>query len=217
MDTKGQQDILTLAEAFVQDKLQHDSSGHDWWHIYRVTQTAATIATEHGADIFVCKLAALLHDIADEKLNESELVGLAIVRDWLAQQDVPPSIIKHVMEIIATLSFKGGRRAPMQTLEGQIVQDADRLDAMGAMGISRVFAYSGAKGRPIHNPELAPRTNMTPEEYRNGKDTAINHFYEKLLLLKDLMNTSYGRKLAEQRHQFMIDYLEQFYLEWEGH
>jgi uncharacterized protein len=120
------------------------------------------------------------------------------------------------MEIIASLSFKGGNRPPMRTIEGQIVQDADRLDAIGAMGISRVFAFSGAKGRPIHIPNLAPRANMTPEEYRNGKDTAINHFHEKLLKLEALMNTAYGRKMAEQRHQFMLDYLKQFELEWEG-
>jgi uncharacterized protein len=215
MDITAQQRILANAAHFAQEKLAADSSGHDWWHVDRVARTACKIAQVEKADAFICQLAALLHDVADEKLNESEQAGLAIVMQWLQQQQVPVLILQHVMEIISSLSFKGGNRPPMRTLEGQIVQDADRLDAIGAMGISRVFAYSGAKGRPIHVPNLAPRINMTPEEYRNGKDTAINHFHEKLLKLKDLMNTTYGRKLAEQRHQFMLDYLKQFELEWE--
>jgi uncharacterized protein len=208
--------ILGAAAAFAQDKLAGDHSGHDWWHVDRVARTARTIAKAEGADVFVCVLAAHLHDVADEKLNESEEAGLAIVKSWLVTQQMPSAALEHIMEIIASLSFKGGNRPPMRTLEGQVVQDADRLDAIGAMGISRVFAYSGAKGRPIHLPHIAPRINMTAEEYRNGKDTAINHFYEKLLKLKDLMNTNYGRQLAEQRHQFMMGYLEQFYKEWEG-
>jgi uncharacterized protein len=217
MDITMQQRILTNATQFAQEKLAADSSGHDWWHVNRVARTASRIAHLEKADGFICELAALLHDVADEKLNESEQAGLTIAEQWLQQQQVPALILQHVMEIIGSLSFKGGNRPPMRTLEGQIVQDADRLDAIGAMGISRVFAYSGAKGRPIHVPDLAPRLNMTPEEYRNGKDTAINHFHEKLLKLKDLMNTTFGRKLAEQRHEFMLDYLKQFELEWEGH
>jgi uncharacterized protein len=216
MDILAQQQLITNAAHFAQEKLQADSSGHDWWHVDRVTRTASKIARAEKADAFVCELASLLHDVADEKLNESEQAGLAIVEQWLQKESVPTLILQHVMEIIASLSYKGGNRPPMRTLEGQIVQDADRLDAIGAMGISRVFAYSGAKGRPIHTPNLAPRANMTPEEYRNGKDTAINHFHEKLLKLKALMNTAYGRKMAEQRHQFMLDYLKQFELEWEG-
>jgi len=207
---------LANAAHFAQQVLGADSSGHDWWHVDRVARTASKIACVEKADVFVCELAALLHDVADEKLNESEQAGLNIVEQWLEKEQVPVAILQHVMEIIASLSFKGGSRPPMRTLEGKIVQDADRLDAMGAMGISRVFAYSGAKGRPIHLPNLAPRANMTPEEYRNGKDTAINHFHEKLLKLKNLMNTDYGQKMAEQRHQFMLDYLQQFELEWQG-
>jgi uncharacterized protein len=216
MDITFQQRILANAANFAQEKLSADSSGHDWWHVDRVARTACKIAQVEKADVFICELAALLHDVADEKLNESEQAGQAIVMQWLQQQQVSAVILQHVMEIISSLSFKGGNRPPMRTLEGQIVQDADRLDAIGAMGISRVFAYSGAKGRPIHVPGLAPRMNMTAKEYRNGKDTAINHFHEKLLKLKDLMNTEFGRKLAEQRHQFMLDYLQQFELEWEG-
>jgi uncharacterized protein len=216
MDIATQQLILVNATHFAQQVLGADSSGHDWWHVDRVARTASKIAGVEKADVFVCELAALLHDVADEKLNESEQAGLTIVEQWLEKEQVPVAILQHVMEIIASLSFKGGSRPPMRTLEGKIVQDADRLDAMGAMGISRVFAYSGAKGRPIHLPNLAPRANMTPEEYRNGKDTAINHFHEKLLKLKNLMNTDYGQKMAEQRHQFMLDYLQQFELEWQG-
>jgi uncharacterized protein len=216
MDITTKQNILANATLFAQKKLAADSSGHDWWHVDRVARTACKIALVEKADVFICELAALLHDVADEKLNESEQAGLTIVEQWLQQQMVSLSVLQQVMEIIGSLSFKGGNRPPMRTLEGQIVQDADRLDAIGAMGISRVFAYSGAKGRPIHVPNLVPRENMTPEEYRNGKDTAINHFYEKLLKLKELMNTEYGRKLAEQRHQFMLIYLQQFELEWEG-
>jgi uncharacterized protein len=216
MNMATQELILADAAAFAQRILGSDSSGHDWWHVDRVARTARKLAQVEKADAFICELAALLHDVADEKLNESEQAGLAIVEQWLQQEHVIEATRLHVMEIIASLSFKGGNRPPMRTIEGKVVQDADRLDAMGAMGISRVFAYSGAKGRPIHIPDLAPRENMTAEEYRNGKDTAINHFHEKLLKLKELMNTDYGKKMAEQRHQFMLDYLMQFELEWQG-
>jgi uncharacterized protein len=160
----------------VREKLAADSSGHDWWHIYRVVQNAKTIAREENADPFVCELAALLHDMADEKLNADEAAAMRELERWLEAR-VEPEISAHVLEIIATMSFKGGMRPPMRTLEGKVVQDADRLDAIGAVGIARVFAYSGWKARPIHDPSMAPRENMTAEEYRNGKDTAINHFY----------------------------------------
>lgn len=216
MNIATQQLILANAAHFAQQKLGADSSGHDWWHVDRVARTASKLAHVEKADAFICELAALLHDVADEKLNESEEAGLEIVEQWLQKAQIPAAILQHVMEIIASLSYKGGNRPPMRTLEGRVVQDADRLDAIGAMGISRVFAYSGAKGRPIHNPDLAPRGNMTPEEYRNGKDTAINHFHEKLLKLKELMNTEDGKRMAEQRHQFMLIYLKQFELEWQG-
>jgi uncharacterized protein len=209
--------ILQAAEAYVKNKLEKDSSGHDWWHIYRVTQTAKTIAAEERADLFVCELASLLHDVTDDKLNADPAAAERELREWLEASGAGAEVTAHVLEIIATMSFKGGgRRVPMRTLEGQVVQDADRLDAIGAVGISRVFAYSGWKGRPIHDPLVKPREGMTPEEYRSGNDTAINHFYEKLLKLKDLMNTGYARKMAEERHQFMEQYLQQFYQEWEG-
>lgn len=208
--------VLQSAEDFAHTELEKDSSGHDWWHIYRVTQTAKSIAIGEGADLFICQLAALLHDIADEKLNESETAGLEKVQAWLEDAGADPSSIEHVMEIIKTMSFKGGNRSPMRTLEGMVVQDADRIDAIGAIGIARTFAYSGAKGQLIHDPNLPSRTEMTQQEYRSGKSTAINHFYEKLLLLKNLMNTDYGRKMAENRQNFMETYLSQFYSEWEG-
>lgn len=208
--------LIKEAESYVKQKLAHDFSGHDWWHIERVRKSALTIAREEGADAFVCELAALLHDIADEKLFGDEANGLREIRGWLDGHAVPDATTDHVIEIISTMSFKGGSRPPMRTLEGRVVQDADRLDAIGAVGISRVFAYSGAKGRPVHDPSVKPRDSMTKEEYRSGNDTAINHFDEKLLKLKDLMNTDYGRRMADERHRFMEKYLERFHLEWEG-
>jgi uncharacterized protein len=212
-----QQQVIEATQAFVYEKLHGEASGHDWWHIYRVTQLTVTIAQAEGADLHVCVLAALLHDIADEKLNSSEAAGLQKVNDWLDQQAVDPTIKKHILAIISTMSFKGGNTGQqVMSLEGKVVQDADRLDAMGAIGIARTMAYSGFKGRPIHDPEMQPRENLTLAEYRNGQDTAIMHFYEKLLKLKDLMNTDYGKKLAKQRHQFMETYLETFYQEWQG-
>jgi uncharacterized protein len=207
--------VLAAAAAWARAKLAHDSSGHDWWHIDRVVRTARTIAREERADAFVCELAALLHDMADEKLNDDPAAAQRELEAWLAAH-VSEVVASHVLEIIGTMSFKGGSRPPMRTLEGKVVQDADRLDAIGAVGISRVFAYSGAKHRPIHDPARQPRERMTEAEYRSGSGTAINHFYEKLLKLKDLMNTEYGRKLAEERHRFMEAYLDRFYAEWEG-
>ena len=212
----NRESILQAARAYVQAQLAADSSGHDWWHIYRVTELARRIATAEGADPFVCELAALLHDIADEKLNPSAEAGMNKVRDWLAAHDVPAADKDHVLEIIGTMSFKGGHNPPVRTPEARVVQDADRLDAIGAQGIARVFAYAGWKGHLVHDPTQAPRTELTAESYRSGRNTAINHFYEKLLKLKDLMNTPTARRLAEDRHRFMETYLEQFYREWEG-
>ncbi|MCR8642514.1 HD domain-containing protein [Paenibacillus sp. N1-5-1-14] len=208
--------ILSRAHEYVRQELESDASGHDWWHIYRVVQTTKTIAKQERANAFVCELAALMHDLADDKVVASEAEGLTNIQAWLTHNQVDTSTIAEVIEIITTMSFKGGNRPPIRTLEGKVVQDADRLDAIGAMGISRVFAYSGAKNRLIHDPAIRPREQMTTAEYRSGEDTAINHFYEKLLKLKDLMNTNYGRQMAEERHTFMEQYLDQFYAEWEG-
>lgn len=209
-----QQDLIGRAEQFVQAELAHDSSGHDWWHIHRVRQLAVRIAAEEGADVFICELAALLHDVADAKLNPDKESGMAKVAHWLAANEADFSTSEQILRIISNLSYNGGHNPPMNTLEGRIVQDADRLDAMGAIGIARAFAYSGWKGHLMHDPERAPRETMSEAEYRNHPSTAINHFHEKLLRLKELMNTKHGKSLALQRHQVMTEFLQQFHKEW---
>lgn len=177
---------------------------------------AIRIAKTEGADLFICQMAALLHDIADEKLNESEQAGITKVKNWLEQQCVEAQEATRIMEIIETMSFKGGNRPRMTTIEGEVVQDADRLDAIGAIGIARTFAYAGAQGELMYDPDIYPRETMTKEQYRHEQSTAINHFYEKLLKLSDLMNTETAQQEAKQRHQFMDTYLTQFFKEWEG-
>ncbi|WP_019911899.1 HD domain-containing protein [Paenibacillus sp. HW567] len=207
--------IIAEAESFAKEQLGQDRTGHDWFHTDRVRNMAALIAEMEQADIVICTIAALLHDVADEKLNPSKEAGLLKVHNWLAQHLSDEGQIRHIMQIIETMSFSGGGGAPMSTLEGQVVQDADRLDALGAIGITRTMVFSGAKGRPVYDPEITPRDETLQKEYRDySKGTAVNHFYEKLLKLKDLMNTPYGRKLAEERHNFMLIFLEQFYKEW---
>lgn len=213
----NKQAILEKARAYVFHELNGEASGHDWWHIHRVTNLARTIAQKEEADLFICELAALLHDLADGKLNETEAIGLQKIQTWLASNGLEPQDQDHIMDIIEHLSFKGGNQSQtVSTLEGQVVQDADRLDALGAIGIARTMAYSGHTGRPIHDPALKPRDQLTLEEYRSGQDTAIMHFYEKLLKLKDRMNTSYAKELAQERHRFLETYLEQFYAEWDA-
>jgi len=215
--SRPEQQVLLATQQYVFQKLNGEASGHDWWHIYRVTQLTATIAKAENADLYICVLAALLHDLADEKLVSSEKVGLERVQRFLREQRVKEQVIEQISAIIQSISFKGGNAGrPVSSLEGKVVQDADRLDAIGAIGVARTMAYSGAKGRLIHDPAMKPREQLTVAEYRNGQDTAIMHFYEKLLKLKDLMNTKTGRQLAEKRHRFMENYLETFYLEWEG-
>ena len=208
--------ILNKTKEYVKETLINDSSGHDWWHIQRVRNTALYIGETEDVDLFIVEMAALLHDIADEKLNLNEEMGRQKVMNWLKSLDLSTHSCESIMEIIATLSFKGGNRPPMKTLEGQVVQDADRLDAIGAIGIARTFAYAGFHGDLIYDPEISVRETMSKEEYRNEKSTAINHIYEKLLKLKDALNTNTARKLAEERHQFMVTFLDQFYREWNG-
>lgn len=208
--------LLAEAEAFAREALAHDSSGHDFAHIERVRRIALVIAQAEGADPFICELAALLHDVADYKIAGDEATGLARVRGWLEAHAADATTIAQVMEIIATMSFAGGQRPAMTTLEGRIVQDADRLDALGAIGVARAFAYGGAKGRALYDPEQPPREQMSAEAYRAQPAPTINHFYEKLLLLKDRLNTGHARQLAERRHQFMLAFLDQFYAEWDG-
>lgn len=214
---RAEQDrLLRRAEEYVRGELGGDSSGHDWWHIERVRRTAVTIARAEGADVFVCELAALLHDIADEKLAGSEEAGRRKVEEWLHAAGADAETCGHVLEIIGTMSFKGGGGSAMRTLEGRVVQDADRLDALGAVGIGRTFAYSGATGQLMHDPELPPRETMSAEQYRKGRSTAINHFPEKLFKLKERMNTPYARRMAEERHRFMEQFVARFLEEWEG-
>ncbi len=215
-DTMEQQKIIEATTTFVKNILQHDSSGHDWWHIERVRKAALQIGEKENANLFVVEMAALLHDVADEKLNKSEEEGLMKVRSWLSSLQITESEQEEVIEIISTMSFKGGSRPPMKTIEGQVVQDADRLDAIGAIGIARTFAYAGAHGDLIYDPELPFRESMTKHEYRNGKSTAVNHFYEKLLKLKDTLNTNAAKKAAQERHDFMTAFLDQLYKEWNG-
>jgi uncharacterized protein len=214
--TEIEERLLEEAEAFVRAALAGDASGHDWWHVARVRALARTIAREEGADAFACELAALLHDVADDKIAGDEATGLATVHDWLETHDVTSDVVDAVMEIISTMSFSGGNKPPMRTLEGCVVQDADRLDALGAIGIARAFAYGGSRGRTLYDPEQPAREYASKAEYRASDSPTINHFYEKLLLLRERMNTPFARRLAEHRHQVMEAYLAEFYAEWSG-
>ncbi len=197
--------------------MQGESSGHDWWHIYRVWQTSLYIAAHEGVESDVVQLAALLHDIGDWKFHAGdESVGPRLAREWLQSLSIDEAVISHVCDIIANLSFKGASvEAAKLSHEGQVVQDADRLDAIGAIGIARAFAYGGAKGREMHNPDAAPVLHTSFEHYKTSTGTTINHFHEKLLLLKDRLNTPTARELAERRHAFMLEYLAQFNAEWD--
>lgn len=209
-------EIVEKTEQFVKQILKDDSSGHDWWHIHRVRTIAVQIGQKERADLIQIELAALLHDIADEKLNETEEAGIEKVKNWLEEINLPTETSLNIIEIITGMSFKGGNRPPLKTIEGKIVQDADRLDAIGAIGIARTFAYAGAHGDLMYDPELPYRETMTKEQYRNGKSTAINHFYEKLLKLSSTLNTEAAKILAKERHEFMEAFLTQFYKEWNG-
>jgi len=210
--------IINKVAQLVRSQLEGEGSGHDWWHIYRVWNNAKLIAKGETCNQFIVELGALLHDIADYKFHEGdELIGGKVAREILEKLNVSEEDIKAVVHIVDNVSFKGeANNNKMQTFEGKIVQDADRLDAVGAMGIARTFAYGGHKGHEIYNPEIKPKLNMTKEEYKSHKGTQINHFYEKLLLLKDLMNTETARKIAEHRHKFMQEYLDEFFAEWNG-
>lgn len=203
---------------FVKTELKEAEGGHDWFHIERVYKNALLIAATESSNLTVVKLAALLHDIADSKFHGGdEAVGPAKARTFLTSLAVEEVIIDHVVKIIENISFKGGTTEKQFTsIELDIVQDADRLDAIGAIGIARTFNYGGFKNRTLYDPAIAPLTNMTKEAYKNSTAPTLNHFYEKLLLLKDLMNTKTGRKLAEERHRFMEQFLARFYAEWEG-
>jgi uncharacterized protein len=210
--------LIDRTADYVKARLSGEGSGHDWWHTYRVWKTAHRIGETEGADLLVVELAALLHDIADWKAHEGDsTVGPEVAKKWLTSLDVEERVIEHVCRIIADISFKGaGVDQPVLLLEGKVVQDADRLDAIGAIGIARAFAYGGAKGRLIYDPEKKPEEHQAAESYLKSGGTTINHFYEKLLLLKDRMNTAAGKAIAEKRHRFMEEFLRRFYEECEG-
>jgi len=210
--------IIDKTCKFVEDKLSGDGSGHDWWHIFRVWTLAKKIAVEEKAQGEIVELGALLHDIADWKFHDGDdSIGPEIAREFLNNHDVEPNLSDSVVEIISTVSYKGaGVATPMKTLEGKIVQDADRLDAIGALGIARTFAYGGYKNRLIYHPDEKPVLHKSYEDYKKNEGHTINHFYEKLLLLKERMNTNTGKRIAEGRHKFMQSFLDQFYKEWDG-
>lgn len=208
--------IIAETTEFVQQKLKDAEGGHDWFHIQRVLKNAREIAAGEDVTLFVVELGALLHDIADYKFhNGDESVGPKIARDFLERKQVPEAVIQHVENIINWVSFKGGNeQQTFNSPELQVVQDADRLDALGAIGIARTFNYGGFKNRPLFDPDIIPNLNMSKEEYKKSTAPTINHFYEKLLLLKDRMNTNTGKKLAAERHEFMEQFLSEFYKEW---
>jgi uncharacterized protein len=211
--------IVTNTIVFVKQQLTGAEGGHDWFHVERVWKNAKLIAaTELGADLFTIELGALLHDIADSKFHAGdETLGPRVARQFLVDQQVLPETIDHVEQIIRNISFKGGHGQRLfKSAELDIIQDADRLDALGAIGIARTFNYGGFKNRAIYDPAIAPDLNMGKAAYKNSVAPTVNHFYEKLLLLKDLMNTVTGKKLAAQRHEFMVVFLDQFYAEWNG-
>ena len=210
-------EIIEKTKEYVKNKLEGEGSGHDWWHILRVYNNALDIAENEGnCDIFTVELAALLHDIADWKFHDGNLdKGSEIADFFLSGLNVDKKTIEHVADIIKNISFKGANvENTITTKEGMIVQDADRLDAIGAMGIGRAFAYGGFMKREMYNPDVPYEIHNTFEEYKSKNGSTINHFYEKLLLLKDKMNTKTGREKAEKRHEFMLSFLDEFYSEW---
>ena len=223
------QEIIKKTELFVKKTLSEDSTGHDWWHIHRVRNLAKRIAREEGADIFLVELAALLHDIGDYKFFKGdEEAGAAKVGEWLSSLEISPSFIDKIIEITSRVSFmlslpdkqkgrdKKNSTIPTVSKELMSVTDADRLDAMGAIGIARAFTYGGFFNRPIYDPAIKPIKSITKEEYKITEAPSINHFYEKLLKLKDMMYTKIGRKIAKRRHRFINLYLKHFFKEWKG-
>ncbi|MFT4850679.1 MAG: hypothetical protein ACI83B_003238 [Sediminicola sp.] len=218
MTSENSQHVITNTISFVKKELHDAEGGHDWFHIERVYKNSLLIASEENVDLTIVSLGALLHDIADSKFHGGdETVGPKIARAFLETQNTSEEIIVHVIKIIENISFKGGNKSQkFKSKELAVVQDADRLDALGAIGIARTFNYGGFKNRAMYDPEIKPNLNMTPAKYKASKAPTINHFYEKLLLLKDLMNTRTGTRIAEERHLFMENFLAQFYAEWKG-
>ena len=211
-------DLIAKTILFVKEKLNDAEGGHDWFHIERVYKNAVLISKNEVCDTTIVQLGALLHDIADSKFhNGDETIGPRVAREFLQSEQVYEEIITHVVNIIENISFKGGNfEKKFTSIELSIVQDADRLDAIGAIGIARTFNYGGFKNRTLYDPEIAPNSSMTKEEYKKSDSPTVNHFYEKLLLLKDKMNTATGKQIAQERHRYMEGFLAQFYAEWEG-
>lgn len=211
-------EILARTEAYVRGRMEGEGTGHDWWHVERVRRMALRLAAEEGADPFVTELAALLHDVADHKFHGGDhTAGPRVAREWLGALGVDPATTEHVAEIIAALSYKGaGVPTPMATPEGRVVQDADRLDAIGAIGIARAFAYGGSRGRPLHEPDATPELHGSFEAYKAGTGATTAHFHEKLFLLRDRMNTASARGIAAERHRFMEEYMARFLNECDG-
>ena len=206
---------LRETEKYIQNHFENEGSGHDWWHIHRVRNVALKLAEIEGGDKFIIEMAALLHDLDDWKLNGNTNISKS--KEWLEALNIEQNEIDKILEIVEQVSFKGaGVETKATTLEAEIVQDADRLDAIGAIGIARTFAYGGSKGRLIYNPEIKPVMHNSFSTYKNNTAPTINHFYEKLFLLKELVNTDSAKEIAKKRHSFMEDFLEQFYVEWEN-
>jgi uncharacterized protein len=214
----NQDQIISNTKLFVQDTLKDAEGGHDWFHILRVYNNAKNILSNENADKFIVELASLLHDIADSKFHDGdEEIGPKKAKAFLETQSVVPKVIDHVVNIINNTSYKGGHnQGDFHSIELDIVQDADRLDAIGAIGIARTFNFGGFKNNPLYNPDIPANPNQSKEEYKKSNSPTINHFYEKLLLLKDKMNTKTAKVIATQRHEFMENYLDQFYKEWSG-
>ena len=211
--------IIEATMVFVKETLKDAESGHDWFHTLRVYNNARLIAKSESVDLYIVALGALLHDIADSKFhNGDDTVGPRVARKFLLQHNVDSFVINSVIDIINNISFNKSLETNNKpnSIELDVVQDADRLDAIGAIGIARCFNYGGFKNRKLFDPSIKPNLKMSKKEYKNSKAPTINHFYEKLLLLSDKMNTKTGKKIAKERHQFMTEYLDQFHAEWEG-
>ncbi|MGE7759796.1 HD domain-containing protein [Peribacillus sp. NPDC097895] len=209
------QTMVELTEKFVYDQLNSDASGHDWFHIDRVRKLALHIAKEEQkGNEFIIEMAALLHDIPDDKLNEDDAAGWKKLDEWFEEIKMDMDSVEAIKRIINTISYSSGH-AKLSSIEAEIVQDADRLDAIGAIGIARTFAFGGKKGQPMYDPSLPIREHMTKKEYRTGKSSSVHHFYEKLLRLQDMLNTCTAKKMARERHEYMVSFLEEFYKEWD--